>query len=298
MAMVAFIAAVVMYFAAPASAFHPLITDDTGTQGKGNTELEFSYQYEDDRYRWFDRSPQSVIDGTWGKVYTKDSNNSAGFTASYGIIDPLDIVIGVSYDHSRSREGRMFYNPGLQGLYSPSVSTDNGIGDPVVELKWQFFAKNGLSLAVKPGATLPLGNEDAGFGAGRFRPYLYAIMSYESDYFCMHLNLGYIRNENNQNERQDLWHGSLAFEVMLVKDYLKFVVNTGLERNSDKRSRLQDVFVLGGFVISPTDICDFDVGFKYNIETNGSESPGADYTVLAGFTVRFEGAANKKEDKK
>nr|HPG52733.1 hypothetical protein [Spirochaetota bacterium] len=75
MAMGALVATIVIYGAAPALSFHPLITDDTGTQGKGNTELEFAYQYEEDRYRWFDRTPESVIEGTWGKVYTRDSAN-------------------------------------------------------------------------------------------------------------------------------------------------------------------------------------------------------------------------------
>jgi len=303
MAMGALVATIVIYGAAPALSFHPLITDDTGTQGKGNTELEFAYQYEEDRYRWFDRTPESVIEGTWGKVYTRDSANEGSFGVSYGIIDPLDIVIGVAYGHSRSREGRMFYNPplfptGLQGFYYTSVSTDSGIVDPLVELKWQFFAKDGLSLAIKPGATLPLGNEDAGFGTGRFSPYVYFILSYETDYFNLHFNAGYIRNENNQHERQDLWHGSLAMEVVLVKEWLRFVVNTGLEHNPDMRSTLQDVFILGGLVFSPNDICDIDVGFKYSIAPKGVESPGPDYTALAGFTVRFEGQKAKDEEKK
>ena len=161
-----------------------------------------------------------------------------------------------------------------------------------------FFEKNGLSLAFKPGATLPLGNEDAGFGSGRFRPYLYFILTYQAEHFAFHFNAGYIRNENNQHQRQDIWHGSLAFEVILVKDYFKFVANTGLERNPDKRSRLQDAFLLGGFIISPTDVCDLDVGFKWGMEPKGTESPGSDYTILAGLTIRFEGQAKAREEVK
>ena len=103
----------ILFFAGPASAFHPLITDDTGTQGKGNTELEFAYQYEDDRYRSFDRSRDSVIEGTWGSGYTKDSVNQASFTASYGIITPLDIIISVPFKHYRTSQSRIFYNPPL-----------------------------------------------------------------------------------------------------------------------------------------------------------------------------------------
>src|SRR4030042_1517015 len=78
----------------PVYAFHPLITDDTGTQGKHNLELEVAFQAEHDSYRWFDRSPESVLEGLFGSVYTRDDASELGLTVSYGIIDPLDVVIG------------------------------------------------------------------------------------------------------------------------------------------------------------------------------------------------------------
>lgn len=280
----------------PAFAFHPLITDDSGTQGKHNLELEIAYQFDRDISRGFDRTVDSILEGLWGSVTTREDAHELAATISYGLIDPLDLVIGVPYGHSRARESRVFYNPpfpmaGLQGLLYKSTSVDSGIGDPVIELKWMFFEHEGLSLALKPGTTLPLGNEDAGFGTGCVSPYLYFILSYEKEWFLMHLNLGYIRNQNKVNEREDLWHGSLAAEFVLVPDILRFVVNTGLERNPDARSNFNNVFVLGGFVVSPSEFCDLDVGFKYSIESTSSESPEADYSVLAGFTVRYDGGA-------
>ncbi len=81
-----------------------------------------------------------------------------------------------------------------------------------MEFKWNFFDYNGLTLALKPGTTLPIGNEDEGFGTGRISPYLYFILTHETEYVLTHLNLGYVRNQNNRNEREDLWHASLAFE--------------------------------------------------------------------------------------
>ncbi|TFH40890.1 MAG: transporter, partial [Chrysiogenales bacterium] len=246
----------------------------------------------------------SILEGTYGPVYTRDYAHELGLTVSYGIIDPLDLVIGVPYGHVRSKESRILYAPplppgGYQGLRYKTTGTDTGIGDPVVELKWQFFQRDGLSLAVKPGATLPLGNEDAGFGTGCVSPFLYFILSYENGRFLTHLNFGYIRNQNNQNEREDLWHGSLALEFVLLDDWLRFIVNTGLERNPDTRSNYQDVFVLGGFVFSPSEYCDLDVGFKYSVALAGAESPGPDYAILCGVTVRFDGVAGRAgEDKK
>ncbi len=292
--------AVALFQPLPAFAFHPLITDDTGTQGKHNLELELAYQFDRDSSRGFDRTVNSILEGLWGSVTTREDAHELAATISYGLIDPLDLVIGVPYGHSRARESRVFYNPdlppaGIQGLLYKSTSVDTGIADPLVELKWRFFERDGLTLAVKPGATLPLGNEEAGFGTGCVSPFLYLILGYEKEWFLLHLNLGYIRNQNKVNDREDLWHGSLAFEFVLVKDLLRFVVNTGLERNPSARSNFHDVFVLGGLVVSPSEFCDLDLGFRYSIETKGAESPGADYSVLGGFTVRFDGGAKKEE---
>lgn len=284
----------------PVFAFHPLITDDTGTQGKNNLELELAYQVDRDISRGFDRTLDSILEGIWGSVTTREDTHELAATISYGLIDSLDLVIGVPYGHSRARESRIFYNPPfahLQGLLYKSTSVDNGIGDPLIELKWQFLEHNGLTLALKPGTTLPLGNEDAGFGSGCVSPFLYFILSYEKEWFLMHLNLGYIRNQNKVNDREDLWHGSLALEFVLVKDILRFVVNTGLERNPCARSNFHDVFIIGGLIVSPSEFCDLDLGFKYSIETKNSESPGPDYSVLAGFTVRYDGNVKKEENK-
>jgi len=44
-----FIFLALLLFAGPSWAAHPLITDDTGTQGKGNFQLEFNGQYDRDK---------------------------------------------------------------------------------------------------------------------------------------------------------------------------------------------------------------------------------------------------------
>lgn len=277
---------------APASAFHPLITDDAGTRGRGNVEIELAVQHEHDTYRSFDRTVESIIEGTWGRVSYRDDINQAGICVCYGIIDSLDVAVGIPYLHVRTKERRSVYAPGpLQGLAYRSTSTATGAGDLVIAFKWMFFEVNGLSLALKPGSTFPIGNEDQGFGSGRISPYLYFILSHETEYVLTHLNIGYIRNENNQDRHEDLWHASLAFEFRAVKEYLRFVVNGGLERCPNKCSRVQNAFVLGGVVVSPTRDFDIDLGFKYSIALPGVESPGPDLTAMGGLTFRFSTGA-------
>lgn len=63
-----------------AFAAHPLIADDAGTQGQGKFQLEFNGQNDYDR-----------------EEGVKTEKTIMGATISYGVIDPLDIVVGVSY---------------------------------------------------------------------------------------------------------------------------------------------------------------------------------------------------------
>jgi len=69
---------------AQAFAMHPLVTDDTGTQGRGKFQLEVNGEYSHDK-----------DDG----VTTKTTQLAS--ILSYGIIDPLDMVLTISYQHNR-----------------------------------------------------------------------------------------------------------------------------------------------------------------------------------------------------
>ena len=84
----------------------------------------------------------------------------------------------------------------------------------------------------------------------------------------------------------------LDYEYHACDEYIDLELRN--DRNPDKRSNFHDVFVLGGLVVSPSEFCDLDLGFRYSVETSGSESPAADYSVLAGFTVRYDGGAKKE----
>jgi hypothetical protein len=115
-----------------------------------------------------------------------------------------------------------------------------------LDLKWRFFEKDGWGLALKPGITLPTGNEDRGLGGGRTTYRLFFITTKELEPWAFHLNLGYIRNENNAGVRSDLWHALLAGEVDPVEN-LKAVNNIGIETNPTPGST-HPVFALGGLI--------------------------------------------------
>jgi hypothetical protein len=242
-------------------AAHPLITDDTGTQGKGRFLLEVNSEFIYDK-----ESEEGVT--------TKETGGEIATLFSYGITDSIDIVLGLPYQWFKMKVDREV------------VSKEAGFSDSSVELKWRFFEKDGLSFALKPGIIFPTGNEEKGLGNGRLSFALTSITTLEIDSWTIDLNLGYGRNEYDLQEdidanRKDIWHVSLAGEIEVIKD-LKAVANVGIERNSEKESNRHPAFILGGIIYSILENFDIDFGIK-----RGLNKPETDYAILAGIALRF-----------
>jgi hypothetical protein len=99
--------------------------------------------------------------------------------------------------------------------------------------------------------------------------------------FAVHVNAGYILNENNADERKDIWHVSVACEVEVIKD-LKLLANIGMQRNPAPDSENHPAFVLGGISYDVSEAITMDAGIKY-----GLTFTEIDWTYLAGFTMKF-----------
>ncbi len=243
-------------FSTSVFAAHPLITDDTGTQGKGKFQLEVNSQWD------YDKESKNGLT-------TKRIGGEVGTILSFGIIDKVDIVLGIPFQWFKEKEN------------GEILSRESGISDISLELKWRFYEKDGWSFALKPGATFPTGNEKKDLGTGRVTYNIFFITTKEIEPLAFHLNLGYMRNENKLDERKDIWHISLASELKLIKD-LRLVANIGMERNPDRTSNKYPAFILGGFIYSIFENFDIDIGIK-----GGLNKPETDVTILAGIAWRF-----------
>ncbi|MCX7991267.1 MAG: transporter [Proteobacteria bacterium] len=232
---------------------HPLITDDTGTQGKGKFQLELNSEYSVDSQ-----------DGIKEKVF------EFAPILSYGVFDNLDVIISVPYQSIKTEDNTTL-----------TESKESGVSDLSLELKWRFFEADGLSFALKPGVSFPTGDENKGLGSGKTDYSLFLITTKEIKPVNLHLNLGYIRNENKFQERKDIFHLSLAGEYEATEK-LKLVANMGTETNADPASKTDPAFVLIGFIYSFSDKFSFDAGYKY-----GLNKPETDNTYLLGITFKF-----------
>ncbi len=133
---------------------------------------------------------------------------------------------------------------------------------------------------MKPGNSFPRAYDDKGLGTGKFGGQIFFIASQEVEPFAFHVNLGYIRNENDADERENIWHASVAAAWEIVKD-LSLVANIGVERNPDGEADDDPAFLIADYY-SIAENLDIDLGVKY-----GLTDSEADISALAGLAFRF-----------
>jgi hypothetical protein len=242
-------------------AAHPLVTDDTGTQGTGKFAVELNTRMNSDS-------------NTDAGITTKKTGGEIATVVSYGITESADIVLGLPHQWVKVEQDG-----------SPTTD-ESGVADISLEMKWRFYENDGLSIGIKPGVTLPTGNEEKGLGNGKESYKILLITTKKMDLWAFHLNLGYMHNEfklqtNQDANSKDLWHASLASTAEVSKG-LQLIANIGIEKNSDKTSVVDPAFILGGVIYSVSADFDIDLGFKGAL--NKSET---DSTYLAGMVVRF-----------
>ncbi len=234
----------------------PLITDDSGTQGRGKFQVELGGEYDRDR---------ETIDG----MSVDETDYFLTTTLTYGIAERADFFVAAPYQWIGVK------NDGV------TVSDTNGISDLAAGLKLRFFESKGLSLAAKPAVFFPSGDYQRGLGNGRVGYGALFIISEDLDPWEIHLNLGYLRNENRIDERKDIWSASLA-AVYEVEKRFKVCLDAGIATNRDLTSEIEPVYLLGGIIYSVND--DFELSLGAKIALTGAET---DYAVIPGITFRF-----------
>jgi hypothetical protein len=249
---------ILLFSAVPVFGAHPLFTDDTITQGKGKTQVEMSYLY--------------------------DSNNDDGSKTeisrpkvqlTYGLLDPLDVILEIPY---------LF----VQQTQAGETTSNNGIGDITLSLKWRFYGEKekGLQFAIKPSVTFPTGDEAKGLGFGREAYGITFISTFEREEWCVSANLGYLYNEyglqsDRDANRASIWSASFSGQYEPVEK-LWLVGEVGVLSNPDVTSDTPPAFINVGVIYELTKNVDLDVGYKY-----GLTKPAVDYTISGAVTVRF-----------
>jgi len=250
-------------------AAHPFITDDTGTQGKGNWQLELQGDLLRDK---------RTADTGAGPVEQKDKLNAYISVLSYGILENLDVQVGIAYLNTRTTQSGI------------AIADESGMSDSTLELKWRFYESNGFSLALKPGLLLPTGNEDRGLSTGKTSWGVALLATYEAEPWTFLGNVAYFRARFNDpqtaaDSRSDLWRvsGGAAYELT---GEVRLVGELGLRSNESRNDEFlpdsTSQFAMLGFIYSPTKKIDLDMGFRKTF--NRAEF---DKAFLIGATFRW-----------
>jgi hypothetical protein len=255
------IGVLIMLVAVPviAQAMHPLITDDTGTQGKGAVLVESSINYlKDNELR------STVV--------------PLGLTA--GISETMDVGVELPYL-----------------LLRPSAVTgqpERGFSDVIFKFKHRFYEqekKDGehgqpeRSLAYQVAFNQPSGSEEKGLGAGIARWSARLISTTEWESVEINADLGYessgkaLRRGNftfdhavalsiaAKYERTKPWEPVVEMAVIRVKE-------------TDVYSRIANALV--GMIYEPSEHFYVDAGVRVGLNANSE-----DYGLLAGFGYKF-----------
>ncbi len=231
----------------PAFAAHPLVSDDAGVLGRGRGQWEVNAEHGRDH-----------------EADSTDTRTTFASVFSYGGLESLDVVLGAPLERFLSR--------GPEGRFA-----GQGLADASLEVKWRAARRGRWSLALKPGVTLPTGEESKGLGDDRPAYAGTLILSREARWGALHGNLA----REWQGGRPRHWHGCVAAEVR-ASPRLAWVANAGLERETLSRGRAGPAFLLGGMILGLTADVDVDVGVKV-----GLNGPETDRTLLAGAAFRL-----------
>ena len=230
-------------------AAHPLVSDDRGTQGANKWQYELNTDH--------------ALYEQGGTRRTVDFVNT---TLTYGLGDTVDIAANIPYSRTSSA----------------GLPVSSGIDDASLILKWRFYEKDGVSLALKPQINFATGNEEKGLGNGKTGAGLNGLLTLTSGQWTLLGNLGATLNRNDIDDRSGLWNISLAV-LYSVSGEWKIILDNGVYRNPDRSSNTNPAFTTLGVIWSPSQKLDVDFGYKV-----GLNSFEVKHSVGVGLTMHFE----------
>jgi hypothetical protein len=260
----ALLAGMVTLGAAPSFAGPPLITDDTGTVLPGHAEVELNGGYA------YDKESDNGV-STRTEAFDGEMKINTGITKDLGV----SLAVPYLFSERVREDGQL-------------AGTNDGFGDMTLELKYRFFEREGLSLAVKPTLLLPTGKYSTGLSDGRwgFGGAIIATKEFSEGKYLIHANLGYehhsFRTDTQKEEnRSDLWSGSLAGEAQVAKG-LTLVADFGLATTQDKATSELCSYGLIGARYEVSEFLDVNAGVKV-----GLTKPEDDLALLYGAVLKF-----------
>ena len=220
----ALVAALYALSISPARAGHPMLTEDTGTQGTGNLELEF------------------------GQSWTRDGDDRVFLfqpQLSYGITPTLDLIA----------------QPSWLSVDADARGTVRGFGDSNLDAKWRFYGAAPLSLGVRAGLTLATSSRGLGQPHGSVEPHALMVATLDVAPFTIDGNLGWQRAAPMPGARHALMHASIAANYS-ASEHMILLLDADIDSNPQRADGKAPAVLLAGAIYTTSFGLDLDVGYR------------------------------------
>jgi hypothetical protein len=241
-----------LIFSPLAVAGFPLSTEDTGTLGLGKSKIEIIRER-----------------GVEEEAGARETSVTNELAIIHGLRENLNVFLALPYKDERARDA------------GGSAAHVYGVGDVKVGMKWRYFEKDHLSLALKALVSTPSGDDQKQLGAGKPTQSFDALLGYQIELWEFSFDAGYKLNHNTQNQRERLGRVSVAVERS-VSSRWKVMADIGVASNNSKSTNKPPAYLGAGLSFALTKDASLDVGVK-----RGLTSVETDTTWLVGMNRHF-----------
>jgi hypothetical protein len=218
------LAAVALAIAPGCRAAHPLQTEDTGTQGSGNVEIENGLQ----RTRAGD-----------GSLFLYQPQ------VSIGVATTFDAIVQPAW--TRVDTG------------GPQGHATSGLGDTNADFKWRFLGVDPWSLAVRAGLELPTAQHGLGLPHGELAAHALLAATWDATPTQVHANLGV----NHDPSFSRTTTGMVSAAVMqAVGDRFILTADSTVAQSPDAARHGWPGTILGGAIWTLRPGLDLDAGWQ------------------------------------
>ena len=225
-------------------AAHPLQTEDTGTQGEGNIELENGFD-------WSRAGPNRDF------AYQPQ--------VSYGLSPAVDLIVQPSWLRHRDDAGRL-----------------SDWGDTNLDMKWRFFGRAPLSLAVRAGATLATSGSGLGNPHGKQTAHALLAATVDTAPLTFHGNVGFVQNPAGTGQRRTQTQLSAAV-MWALSETLILTADGSTGPSADPSRKAWPSTLLAGAIYTVRPGLDVDIGWQSSVTATSPRKRD----VMAGITYRF-----------
>ena len=215
----------VLAFVVPAAfAAHPLQTEDTGTQGAANVEIENGLS-------------RARFDATTLTAWQPQ--------LSVGVATSVDAIL----------------QPALVRLQAPGRPAVAGLGDTNLDGKWRFWGSDPWSLAVRAGVLAPTGRKGLGLPHGEVSEHALLVATWDNAPTTVHANLGLTRVPRAPGTRTSVAHASAAV-MQAIDERLIVTADAELDQDPDPARKTWPGSLLGGLIWTARPGLDLDIGYQ------------------------------------